>query len=237
MRTKKLAIITTTVLLAFTLAGCTAGAKISPPKDTPKPTPSVEVPVTPTPKPTQPIAIDENTTIVLGAQELRILKNGQETTQSLSYDSTPQEVMDTLTPIFGEEPTNTFSQEDEICWWRMSTISWGELNFSFPEQDLNYKEGLVFVSNSTKDDNKVIVQSPNGGVVGGSYAELRKITPEKLTQHYEYEGISYNFLMDEHLGNFPETEEDLYNLEGSMVYAENDVITTLSAPGYLYGDC
>jgi hypothetical protein len=239
---KKVKILATisVALITVMLSGCTAERpaptvtiKPSKPSATATPQPTSTPMPTPTVNPEEP----EVTTVVIGAQELRIMNDTGEIVETLPYTLSPQQMQKELTEIFGQEPKNEFSGEENVCWYNMTTISWGDFSFTYPGQDnQNGKIYNAIVTGETSNE-EVKIESPSGAVIGGDYLITLKNTPAILTQSSSYEGTTYSSLIDEHVGNFPNNEEELGNLAGVGVIAENDVVTAITAPYYIYADC
>jgi len=229
------------ILPLLMLAGC---ASETAPAPAPKPTKTIE------PAPTLPPAPEPSVdTVIVGATELTVLDTDDEIVGSLPYHASPQEFIDLLAPIFGEDYKTEYSGE-ETCWYQMTTISWDEFKFSFSQQDLTTTKGVyVTLSAEEVSDAGVTVQSPNGAVVGGNYSQVLNVTEEKFTRHYEYEGVSYDNLVDEVSKETPsvyeiwneetqkaETKTEIY-YEGVIVSAKNGVVTNIWSPWYLDYDC
>jgi hypothetical protein len=263
MKKTKFLAMASVILVGAMLSGCTSErpaptvtVKPSPtatskPSATPKPSTSptatpapVETtpPVTPTPTPTtkpapEPEPAPVVTSLVIGAQGLRVVDSAGTVVERLPYTLTPAQMRAELIDVFGVEPTSEFSGEENYCWYNMTTIRWDDFVITFSGQDLNNSKIYNVAGVQGKTNDPITVQSPSGAVVGGDYSKIRKNTPGKLIIESEYDGTTYSQLMDEHIGNFPKTEEDLYSLTGAGVLSMNNVVTGIVAPFYLYGDC
>lgn len=237
MHLRKVLSVTSIIVISLILGGCTSSSPYS--TSTSKPVePSSTQPVTPSPStvPEEEGNKSQIGSIIIGAQELRINDVNNELIDTLPYTLSADMMIEKLTQVFEAEPVTEFSGEENKCWFNMSTVSWDNFDLTFSGQDAT--DAKIFnVSTSDENNGSTKIESPNGAEVGGDYSVIRSITPDALTLESEYNGTTYSSLIDEHVGNFPTTEEEIYALNGTGVIAENNVITNIVSPYYLMGDC
>lgn len=226
------------------LLGCTPASNPAPTvTNEPTKTPPI-IASSPEPSPTVTETVEpepEVQKVVLAWDEIRLLTNEDEIVDTITYESSPQDFIDFLTPVYGVEPETKYINDGNHCWTDITTVSWDNLKFHFIGQ--NYEEGqlLWFVSNNTEDSYGIEVEAPNGAKPGEEYKSyLEAETNQFFIHQTEYEGVEYvSLLVDHEEGLNPQSFEDqmIMNLVGTIATGEDGVIDTISAPSYFVGDC
>jgi len=216
------------------LTGCTSA------EPAPRPTPDAVKPTTePAPAPEPSIEPDRTVRITIGSDDLIV--DSADSVSRFPYDGTPTAAIAALTEAFGHEPSSKYSGE-ETCWYQMTTLDYGDVQIDFKLQDPDTTD-MWFVSAKTNDgDDAIVVESPSGSVIGGSYAALISANPDAIKQESEYEGVKYQMALDEQSVDHPVDpantyEGENYDANGTVVSATDDVITNIIARWSVYGDC
>lgn len=213
------------------------------------PSPTKEPAPAPTTKPTI------NTTVVeIGADELRFEKISGTVLNRYAYDGPGATVaaIEGATKLYGKAPKISYTGDDLVCYGQLNTYAWDNFRISFytitrdPSQAEN---GFMASSNGPNENYERVVQTPNGAQVTFSYSKYVAKNPsfphEESKAEYPYgSGIINEWataLAEPTSKPMPEGEvlpegETVY-AAGAVYSAENDKITSLFAPGYVYGDC
>lgn len=230
-------------VLMLSMSACTAPQPVSPtptvspsPTSTPSSTPSAVVPPTAsaTPEATEPAV--EPVSIVVQADSLLIRSNGEEQEYPYEGTSNASKAIEAVTAAYGFAGEDDYSG-DQKCWYQMTTYSWPGLDIAFSGQDSTGAQSfLVHVSEASET---VEVSTPHGAHVGDLWEPyLAELNPApELILSGEYEGVEYARTLD------TPTTNPAYQVEGQpigsgvIVLAEDGVISYISAPDYINGDC
>ena len=144
------------------------------------------------------------------------------------YGTDPARAIGTMTRLFDGPPETTHTLGDHICEPETTTYEWDGLSiyvFGDAKDPTRFSAGTDEVA----EHSTMIVETLHGGRIGGSFADLLAEIPDTLHEHWYYEGIRIDVLMDgvspPQLETHPEDERP-----GVRVYAHDDVLNSIFAP-------
>lgn len=226
------------------LLGCTPTTAVTPtPTNAPTKTPPI-IASSPKPSPTVTETAEpepEVQKVVLAWDEIRLLTGNDELVDTISYENSPQDFINFLTPVYGAEPETKYINDGNHCWTNITTVTYPNLMFHFIGEDYNGGQLLWFMSNNKEDNAGIEVEAPNGAKPGEEYKSyLEAETNQFFVSQTEYEGVEYvSLLVDHEDGLNPQSFEDqmTMNLVGTIATGSDGIIETISAPSYFVGDC
>ena len=220
----------------------TAPAKPSP-SPTAKPAPQPSQKPQPKPEPVKTVVVE------IGADELRIEDISGGLKNSFPYEGdSADEAIAALTSLYGKEPKTLYTGDD-ICNYQNNVYSWDNMNLSFQaaSQSVADAERFLVFTNSANQNYERVVQAPNGAQVGLSLKRFHAASPGlAYSPGIDYEGVSYGSMIGEpskitvqsasNSGDPALLPADA-NAVGTVIFATNDTIKSIHAPGSLVGDC
>lgn len=230
-------------VLMLSMSACTAPQPVNPtptisPSSTNDPTPvpvPSTVPPTTSATPEAPEPVAEPASVVIQADSLLVRNNGEE--QEYTYaGANASEAIEAVTSAYGFAGEEDYSG-DQKCWYQMTTFSWPGLDIAFPGQDAAASQS--FLVHAPEISEGVEVSTPHGAHVGDLWEPyLAELNPDpKVIWSGEYEGVEYARTLDTPTTLPAYQSEEFPTTSGAIVLAENGVISYLSAPDDVYGDC
>lgn len=229
-------------VLMLSMSACTAPQPVNPtptvspsPTSIPSSTPSV-APPTASATPVAPEPVVEPASVVVQADSLLIRSNGGE--EEFLYEglANASKAVEAVTVAYGFAGEEDYSG-DQKCWYQMTTYSWPGLDIAFPGQDsMAAQSFLVHVPETSET---VEVSTPHEAHVGDLWEPyLAELNPApELILSGEYGGVEYARTLDTPTANPAYHFEGHPITSGVIVLAENGVISYISAPDDINGDC
>lgn len=173
----------------------------------------------PTPSPKPPV-------IVLDAAALSIEDESGKVIDSYPYANGATDAITRLTGLLGT-PTSNYAPPGG-CWTDMTTVKWPQLQMMYYGQDAATTKLFLLNANRTPSTT-VPVESPHGARIGDSWSAFLPNVSGHLRTTAQYNGQTLSSVVDAPASDNPRA--------GTIVSAEDDVITTIAAPSSLDADC
>lgn len=228
-------------VLMLSMSACTAPQPVNPTPtvspsstNTPAPVPSAAPPTSST-TPEAPEPVAESASVVIQADSLLVRNNGE--AQEYTYaGANASEAIEAVTAAYGFAGEEDYSG-DQKCWYQMTTFSWPGLDIAFPGQDADASQS--FLVHAPEVSEGVEVSTLHGAHVGDLWEPyLAELNPApELIWSGGYEGVEYARTLDDPTTLSAYHVEGQPTTSGATVLAENGVISYLSAPDDVYGDC
>jgi hypothetical protein len=212
------------------------------PTSVPSTTPSTPTNTKPATPSAAPKPVVHTTVVVIGADDLRFEKLNGTVLKSFPYNQSPAAAVTALNELYGKQPDAKHYSTEEMCSYQFNTWAWDNMSITFTSGTKDPATAKSFFVTSAKPNQNYerVVETPNEIQVGNSWKVALQKAPGAIQGNTaSYNGHNYQTLIADHTSDtqYDKITPDGSKTVGTIVTADNGVVTGIHSPFSLYGDC